>query len=62
MDFMQEDLQEVYGYLMGYDYVCRECVYEQFNGDMETFFSNDPIPVTLRELLEEGYQCIAHEE
>lgn len=61
MDFVQDisewDKDEIYGYFVGQDYICRECVENNYSDDMEPFFADDPIPVTLGELLEEGYSC-----
>ena len=35
---------EVVGYLYNGDYICRECVEDEFADDMETFWADEPVP------------------
>ena len=42
---------EVIGYLLHEEFVCRECVEGEFTGNMEAFWADEPVPLTIEDVL-----------
>lgn len=60
-----DNRSDVVGYLLQEEFICRECVENEFTGNMEAFWADQPVPLTVEEVLLLGkppcVSCITRE-